>query len=164
MSEDTYTPEPGLNADDAVKLWNNFKGEQPEIALALSVLPVSGQVTAAIEYYDAMQRGDTADGIKAAIQFGLGPLGAKAGKALIGAGELAKAKARENIFSGANMAAAGGDMRLASKMYATQKAAGTRAIYQGAGAVGAAEAGQVAPDVAGYFQGYEGGSQSRDRR
>jgi hypothetical protein len=55
--------------DEAVRLWSSFKKEQPELSLALSVLPVTGQIAAATEYYDAMQRGDSGDGVLAAIQF-----------------------------------------------------------------------------------------------
>jgi hypothetical protein len=55
--------------DEVVKLWSSFKKEQPELALALSVLPITGQAAAATEYYDAMSRGDSGDGVLAAIQF-----------------------------------------------------------------------------------------------
>jgi hypothetical protein len=86
--------------DQAVELWNKFRAEQPKLAFGLSVLPVTGQVTAAIEYYDAMKRGDTADGIAAAVQFGLGGLGAKAGKTLMKLGDEAYAVARADLFAG----------------------------------------------------------------
>lgn len=56
-------------SDEAVQLWSSFKKEQPELSLALSVLPVTGQLAAATEYYDAMSRGDTGDGVLAAVQF-----------------------------------------------------------------------------------------------
>lgn len=55
--------------DEAVAAWNAFKKEQPELALALSILPVTGQIAASTEYYAAMQRGDTGDAVLAATQF-----------------------------------------------------------------------------------------------
>lgn len=55
-------------ADAASALWLQFKQDQPKLALALSVLPVTGQVTAAAEYYDAIKRGDSVDAALAAVQ------------------------------------------------------------------------------------------------
>lgn len=56
-------------ADKATAAWSAFKQEQPELALALSILPVTGQLAAATEYYGAMRRGDTGEAVLAATQF-----------------------------------------------------------------------------------------------
>ena len=136
-------------ADDAVELWKNFKEEQPKLAFALSVLPVTGQVAAAVEYYDAMKRGDTADGIAAAVQFGAGALGAKAGKAIIKAGEEVMATARAGIGSGAYLGQAGGDLSAASRLYGADKAVGARQVMVGRATGSAVDAGtQAAEDLA----------------
>lgn len=59
-------------ADVAIDAWLKFKKEHPKTALALSVLPVTGQLTAIAEYSDAMKRGDSVDGVLAALQFAPG--------------------------------------------------------------------------------------------
>ena len=141
MSEEQTLP------DEVVQMWNAFKTEQPKLALGLSVLPVTGQVTAAIEYYDAMKRGDTADGIAAAVQFGLGSLGMKAGKALMKAGDEAYTLARANLFSGT------------SAEYAAKRAAALNVEKAGAGVIAGTEGLStylnVAQDKA-FREGYEG--------
>lgn len=58
-----------MDPDQAVELWKQFKEDQPELALGLSVLPVSGQISAATEYYGAMKEGDTKGAVLAALQF-----------------------------------------------------------------------------------------------
>lgn len=55
-------------ADQGSSRWSDFKKDQPAAALALSVLPITGQITAAAEFYDAMKRGDNADAAMAAVQ------------------------------------------------------------------------------------------------
>ena len=141
-------------ADEAVMLLKQFQAAEPLVSAALSALPVSGQVMAAIQYYGAMQRGDTADGIAAAVQFGLGPLGAKAGSLLKKAGEEAMTVARAGITSGDNLVIAGGDMARAADIYSAAKSAGQTLINKGRAWDGAAKVGQALPDAVGAYKGY----------
>lgn len=49
--------------------WRKFKDEHPYAYSAAAVLPVTGQVAAVADYADAMDRGDTVDGMIASASF-----------------------------------------------------------------------------------------------
>lgn len=56
-------------ADGATQAWLDFKRDNPTAALGLSMVPVTGQITAAADLYDAQRRGDGVDAALAAAQF-----------------------------------------------------------------------------------------------
>ena len=80
-----------VSQGEYLKAWRQFKDEHPVAYGVGAVLPFSGQAAAAADYADAMDRGDSVDGVIAAASFipGIG-LG-KAGKAI---GKLKIAPAR----------------------------------------------------------------------
>lgn len=55
-------------ADSASSAWNEYKQNNPEIALALSFMPVAAQLTAAAEFNDALNKKDPTAAGMAAIQ------------------------------------------------------------------------------------------------
>ena len=55
-----------LSDGEYLDAWRQFKDENPKTYTAVSVTPVLGQIAAIPDYAEAMQRGSTADSIKAA--------------------------------------------------------------------------------------------------
>lgn len=83
--------------DAASQSWVGFKRDHPVPALIASMAPVTGQITAAADLYDAGQRGNGLDAALAAAQFipfGGAVKGIKAARQLSGtAAQVAAAKA-----------------------------------------------------------------------
>lgn len=65
-----------------LKAWRQFKDEHPVAYGVSAVLPISGQASAAFDYADAMDRGDSVDGAIAAASFIPGIGMAKSAKAI----------------------------------------------------------------------------------
>lgn len=58
-----------LKDGEYLAAWRQIKDEHPVAYAASAVLPVTGQVAAAMDYADAMDRGDSTDGAIAAASF-----------------------------------------------------------------------------------------------
>lgn len=131
-----------VGADESTDMWLKFKKERPGVALALSVLPVSGQITAAAEYYDAMKRGDSTDAVLAALQFI--PAGGAVKAAKIAGEAAADLKSASAWAKLAKLPPPAG----MSQARATNVAADMAARERGAAVLNAGKAtGALAPDV-----------------
>jgi hypothetical protein len=116
--------------DDASRHWNDIKQEHPKAALLVGSLPVTGQITSALELNDAHNRGDKGD--MALATAGLIPGGKMigAGAKAIRAGEAVQHAAR-NTMTGA-------------EAYSAAKAAGQALKGSGAAKVAAGVGAEVA--------------------
>lgn len=119
--------------DAASHWWNDTKKEWPKAALAASVLPVTGQITSALELHDAIKRDDKTDMALAAA--GLIP-GAKlvtSGAKALRAGQAIQHAAR-NTLTGADVYSA------SKKAGQVMKNSGGTAVTAGVGAEAASTA------------------------
>jgi hypothetical protein len=138
----------GPSLDNASRNWNDFKKEHPVVALVASLLPVTGNLTSAIELNDAHNHGDKSGMALAAT--GLIPGGAlvKKGIKAIRTGEDIQHVAR-NTLTGA-------------EVYSASKKAGQALKNSGAAKVvtgGVAEAASTGSDLADYARAWRGDAQ-----
>lgn len=141
MSNESYL-------DEASRLWNDAKRDYPKTALVASVLPITGQVTSALELNDAINRGDKTDMALAAA--GLVPAAKliSTGVKAVRAGEAVQKVAR-NTLTGADI-------------YSASKKAGQAMKNRGAATVAAGagtEAASTGSNLSDYVDAWKQGEQ-----
>lgn len=125
--------------DDASRRWNDIKQAHPKTALVVGMLPVTGEITSALELNDAINRGDKTDMALATAGLIPGSKLVKAGANAIHAGEAVQKLARTTL-TGADA-------------YSASKAAGQALKNTGAAKLAAgvgAEAASTGSNLADY--------------
>jgi hypothetical protein len=119
--------------DDASRRWNEVKQDYPKTALLVGSLPVTGEITSALELNDAIHRGDKADMALAAA--GLIPGGklVKAGAKAMHAGEAVQKLARTTLTGADAYSAAKASGQALKNTGAAKLAAGAGAEAASAG-------------------------------
>lgn len=125
--------------DAASRLWGDAKHDYPKTSLAVSLAPVSGNITSGLELNDAINRGDKTDMALSAAGMIPGGSLVKAGAKAIKSG-VAVQRAARNTMTGADI-------------YSASKNAGQIMKNKGA-AMAAAGAGAEAANAGSSFSDY----------